>query len=280
MATRPVKIRKESESTREILDYIQEALYKASEEKFEGNVTSPFSKAKQFKKSHPEYHKLPNSILRGWYKYGRAKSDGMMGIRPHYNRLHLWGLGNIYVHENVIPYFSKVNFITINEDDILLHGIMKPQSKARIVLRNYENEDLHELLTSDPIFRYLKVNGVFAEYGHKKACQIHDVIEYFMDNPHMTRSQLEGYGIKGDKLWDLVVNYQPSLDIILRASSKPKGMQYKILSKSQHKSRMDREWSLSEHLSPSDVDAGRLKQQSFDAQTYEAIRSDRWGFFN
>ncbi len=281
----PIKVREESY---ELYDYILEGIRASERMSFPEKMTSPYSKAKHFKKHNPQYHKVPNSLLRGNYKFKKLTSDGLMGIRVKGTRIHLWGLGELKLEYPAPPTLGRITGISLRREleeaieptyEVIFHGIGYKGPNPKVVFRDYTGEDFSELVKEDPIFRYLKVNGTIAYHGHKKAGQLHDIIEAFMENPNMTRQQLERLGVRGDKLWDLVVNYQPSLDVILRAGTKPKGMQYKILSKGQHESRMDREWSMAEHLSASDVDAGKLKKQSFDSQTYEALRSDKWSFF-
>ncbi len=266
------------ENSYEIFDYLIEGINKAKEYNFPAGMTSPHSKAKHFKKNHPEFHKIPNSLLKGFFKFGIIKSDGMIGLRLRPHQLHIWGLGVIHLDKTVQRAGSVKQISLRPTREIILHGMGKIGSNEKIVLKNYETSDINRLVWDDPIFRYLKVNGVFAEYGHKKACLIRDVIAHLENNPNMTRRQLESLGIRGDKVWDLVVNYQKSLDVWLRAGSKPK--ECNVLSKLQFQRKAKTEWSLSDHLSKADIDAGNLKKHSFDSMTYEALRSDRFDFYN
>lgn len=283
MSLYPIKVREES---KELYNYIMEGIEASEKVPYPAKMTSPYSKAKYFKKHNPQYHKIPNSILRGNFRFGKPKSDGMMGLRLKPGRLHVWGLGEIYLNsDGPSPSTGRIVQIILNPDyEIVFRGMGLIGRGEPIVLRDYSSKPLNVLEKEDPIFRYLKVNQVFTEYGWKKMCLIRDVIEHLQKNPNLTRKQIEKLGIRGDKLWDLIVNYQPALDSWIRAGSKPREGDYKrghyILSRGQHEKRVKREWSLSEHLSPSDIDAGKLKQQSFDAQTYEALRSDKWGFFS
>lgn len=280
MSFYPIKV-SDQEDSRKNYDYILEGIHSAEEFEYPSKMTSPHSKAKYFKKNNPDYHKIPNSLLKGYFRFGKPKTDGMKGFRLHRPlTLHIWGLGYIYFDKGIPPLIRNIKQLTFRDNyEIVFHSTGKIGSNKKIVLRDYKTSDLNILMKEDPIFRYLKVNDVFKEFGHKKTCAIRDVIDYLDNNPSLTRLQLEELGIRGDRLWDLVVNYQPSLDVILRAGSKPE-MKYKFLSKGQYKNKLKKEWSLSEHLSPSDVDAGRLKNQSFDSQTYEAIRSDKESFFS
>lgn len=279
MSFYPIKVKDSGDSYKNY-DYILEGIKSAEEFDYPSKMTSPHSKAKFFKKSNPDYHQIPNSLLKGYFRFGKPKTDGMKGFRlKRPMALHIWGLGFIYFDKGIPPLAHNVRQLTFREDyEIVLHSIGKIGGNRKIVLKDYKSNDMYYLMKNDPIFRYLKVNDVFKEFGYKKACAIRDIIDYLEYNPSLTRSQLEDLGIRGDRLWDLVVNYQPPLDVILRAGSKP-DMEYKFLSKGQYKNKLKKEWSLSEHLSPSDAEAGRLKNQSFDSQTYEAIRSDREPFF-
>lgn len=266
------------EQSYDMYDYLIEGVDKAKTFDFPKGMTSPHSKAKHFKKHNPEYHQIPNSVLKGYYKFETVKSDGITGLRLGSHHLHIWGLGVLELKK---PVFApkRVRQISFRPDyEIILHGMGKLGSNAKIVLKDYDTSDMSRLVWEDHIFRYLKVNGVFAEYGHKKACAIRDVIAHLEENPNLTRQQLERLGIKGDKVWDLVVNYQKSLDVWLRAGSKPK--ECNIYSKLQFKRKEKTEWSLSDHLSKSDTDAGNIKKHSFDSMTYNRLRSDRFDFYN
>lgn len=289
MSFYPVKVREESYP---LFEYILEGLETARDYEYPEGMTSPYSKAKYFKKNNADYHKIPNSLLRGMFRFGKIKSDGMTGLRLNYDAsyLHVWGLGYVNLervspakrYKNVKQISLRDNYTIVNKErvhsyEVIVHGMGRLGSNEKLVLRDYEGADLHSLMSSDPIFNYLKVNGVFAEYSHKKACSVRDVIAHFEENPNLTRKQLEEMGIRGDKLWELVTNYQRSLSVWLRASSKPD--ECDILSKGQHKKKLDREWSLSEHLSSKDVDSGKLKNQSFDSQLFEATRSNQYNFF-
>jgi hypothetical protein len=286
MSFHPVKVKEESYP---LFEYILEGLYTAKEYKYPSNMTSPYSKAKYFKKHNPKYHAIPNALIRGLFKFGRITSDGMVGLRPKNDKIHIWGLGHLHLERPVSNIYRKISQISLRDNytvvdkekihsyEVIVHGIGRVGATNPIIMKDYEQTDLHKLVKEDPIFDYLKVNQVFTEYGFKKACAIRDVIAHFEENPNMTRRQMEVMGIRGDKLWELITNYQRSLSVWLRASSKPD--ECDILSKGQHKKKLDREWSLSEHLSPKDVDAGKLKNQSFDAQVFEHTKSDRHSFF-
>lgn len=282
MAFFPVWIEEDPETQRNH-SHIMEAVKSAESFVFPPKVTSTYSKAKMFKKANPEYHRVPNSLLRGLYEFGRPMTDGTVGFRlKHGSVLSVWGLGDIRLKRDMY-HIKKIQRIFFGGEEVVFYGMGKIFPNRRLVLKDYSQEDFHHLVQDDPIFRYLKVNLIFTEYGFKKACAIRDVIAYFDENPNLTRKELERMGIRGNKLWDLVVNYQKSLDVWLRAGSKPKEGEYKtghyILSKGQHDKRIKREWSLSEHIQNSDIDAGKLKNQSFDSQIFELMRSNRESFF-
>lgn len=273
------------EDSHRIYDFIIQGIEEAESFGFPEGMYSPHSKAKCFKRHHPQYHRIPNSILRGFYKFGVPKSDGLVGLRmPKKDVLHIWGLGFVNLNREVKGVTKQITFNSGYE--LVFQGVGHRAASKDIVFKDYAHVDLSPLLKEDPIFRYLKVNGVFAEFGHKKACMIHDIMEHFEDNPDLTRKDLEKLGIKGDKLWDLVVNYQKPLDSWIRAGSKPKDGEYKVghymLSTSQHNKRLKNEWSISDHLNSSDIDMGKIKKQSFDSMVYEATKTDKpeWSFFN
>jgi hypothetical protein len=260
-----------------IHSFLSEGLFLAQTFHFPGGICSTESKIKIFKDNYSYYRNMPNDFLRGFFLTGNRITDKLKGINLHKNYIHFRALGDIFIKPPDL--IRNITRIQVEENGFTFFGIKKTKPKSKFKVEKHQETNLTELKKTDDILYHLMVNQAYTEYGPKRFWKLYDTIKYFNENPELTRRDLEKMGVKSDKVWELIADYQPALSKWIKSGSKPKDTPNYFQSKNQYIQRLKEEVRMPDVVNDNDVEKGHLKGQSYESQIYRASSSAKFHFF-
>ncbi len=240
-------------------------------------VTSVRTKQKILLNNHPSYRVVPRSFIRGCIKTGKPITDAPTGFKLTRSEVYVKDLGTISLETPINRVFGlqRLGFSLYNGGEVHIYASLIQRSRRQSGSRfAAEPTSIYELKKVDPVVYFLLVNQVPPgdEFWRK-----HAALNYVRDNPGITRREIEKLGLKGERDWDLLVDFQDGMQQWLRAVSKPP--ECDILSKGQMIQRQKKELRMPDSITSGDVDAGNLKGQSYESQIHAALSNDRYAFF-
>lgn len=255
--------------TSDVIPLLWDLYQETQRSEFPRDVTSPKTRTARFLLQHPYYSDAPRSFIRGCFRYGKAMSEDFSGFELEGQELTVKRLGKI-----ALPYFGlgqsarmmQVQVSPFNGGQVTFPRGQVLLPPLKVNLEEKRHLSIHAEKQYDPVVYYLLVNQIPPgdDFWRK-----HAVLNYVRNYPGLTRRELERMGVKSDYEWDLVVDFQDGMQEWLRAVSKPP--ECDILSRGQLRQRQKKELRLPDVINDSDVDAGRLKGQSYDAQIFRAL---------
>ncbi len=239
---------------------------------FHPRVTSYTTKTKRFLEECPHYRVVPRSFIRGCFKRGEPTTDSPTGIKIGKKSVKVGDLGTIWLATPIerLVGLQRVGFSPFNGGEVHVYASIIRKGGTKFSYSQPE-ESIHDLKKKDPVVYYLLVNQIPPGEDFWKK---HAVLTYVRRNPGVTRNQVERMGIRSDRDWDLLVDFQDGMQEWLRAVSKPP--ECDILSRGQLVQRQKRELRLPDVINDHDVDRGDMKGQSYDAQIYRALHPDSY----
>jgi hypothetical protein len=242
---------------------------------FSPRVTSPMTKVKRLLSTHPTYRVVPRSFLRGCFKTGKPMTDSPTGFKLSRSEVYVKDLGTIKLQTPIdrVMGLQRLGFSPYNGGEVHIYASLIQKTK-RMPQKRPEATSIYELKKIDPVVYFLLVNQVppGEEFWRK-----HAALNYVRDNPGITRKEVEKLGLKSERDWDLLVDFQDGMQEWLRAVSKPP--ECDILSKGQMIQRQKKELRMPDSITSGDVDSGNLKGQSYESQIHAALNNDRYSFF-
>lgn len=222
-------------------------------------------KAFLWTKEHPEHKRLPRSLVRGVFRFGRGVTDGIDSFKAKGCKLKVRGLGEVELSE---PMRGKpFRYEIVDAEHIATYGMHRPP-RATAPEKTTAPSSINALRREDSTLDFVVVNeGYNGDTTWRRA----RALEYVAAHPDLTRKELYDLGFRSQRDMDLLADYQQGMQEWLRSVSKPQ--ECDILSNGQFKVRWKNEFSMPDAITQSDASFGSTKNQSYAAQVYRAMHS-------